>query len=512
MTTLTPAAERSSLFTRFRRFFYAEETPFGLALTRMLLPLPLIATMAHRWAWARELFSTDGATTPLWVAYGRPNALPEVPGTVAVILVTVLIIALATLAIGWCTRASAAIAFTLYTWLTCLDAISTMTKYSVIASHMLLLLALSQCGAVWSVDAWLKRRRERKAGVPIPGNTTPRFAAWPRRLMQLLIGFVYFGAAVTKLHTPAYFSSDQLLAWFMTNVNNANPIGEQLTMFPAMLVLFAYIAVVWEIMFLFLAWRGLARFIMLMMGVSFHIMTTLTLGLYIFPVVCIAAYFAFLNEDDIRWLAIVGRRIKRRFTGVRRRSRQPAQPGRIAAWVDRCPLPAPVGFVVFLALASMAAVEIEYRLDHYGTRRAEGPYALKELDTEFVETRLLAGPTRIRPKDMVWGLKAGTIVIGGHIADAKRTFEHGELMKVQFNVNPPHQDVFVECALHDADDNVIVSRYMPVARENRRPAFQFPISDALVPGEYSLVVKSQAVRVIRHRIEIVASRRGGNAN
>lgn len=511
MQTLSRAADRSSLAARVRSFFYDSEAPYGLALTRMLLPLPLMATMLQRWAWARELFSTDGATTPLWVSYGHPNALPEFSGTVAVILVTVLIIALGTLAVGWCTRASAVICFTLYTYITCLDAVSTMTKYSVIASHMLLLLAISHCGAVWSVDAWLRKRRNRKNNLPIPGNAALRFPAWPRRLMQLMIGFVYFGAAITKMHTPEYFSSDQLAAWFMSNVNNANPVGEYLTLFPAMLVLFAYIAVVWETLFLFLTWRGTARIVMLCMGVGFHVMTTLTLGLYIFPVVCIAAYFAFLNEDDIRVLALIGRRIKRRFTGVVRR-RRPATTGAGSSWIDRCPVPAPVGFALLLGVSSMAAVEAEYQMDPYGQRRAEGPHELKELDTEFVEQRLLAGPTTIRPKDMVWGLKAGTVVVGGHIANPRRTFAHGEKMLVQFNVNPPHKDIWVECSLCDADENVILSQHQPIARETRRPSFPFAITGALEPGDYVLVVKSQNVKVIRHRVRIVASKNAGNAN
>ncbi|GIT28627.1 MAG: hypothetical protein Ct9H300mP1_06730 [Planctomycetaceae bacterium] len=48
------------------------------------------------------------------------------------------------------------------------------------------------------------------------------FPAWPRRLMQLLIGLIYLGAAITKIHTPTFFSGDQLRFWLMTDVNNSN--------------------------------------------------------------------------------------------------------------------------------------------------------------------------------------------------------------------------------------------------------------------------------------------------
>ena len=102
-----------------------------------------------------------------------------------------LVVFLVTTSIGWWTRFSVIGCLVLYTYLNMLDCLSTFTKYSVIASHMLLLLSFSKCGAVWSVDAWLARRRQPAQIEP------PRFPAWPRRLMQLLIGFVYLVAAIT---------------------------------------------------------------------------------------------------------------------------------------------------------------------------------------------------------------------------------------------------------------------------------------------------------------------------
>src|SRR5690606_41945938 len=65
--------------------------------------------------------------------------------------------------LGWRTRLSVSLSFVLYTYLNLLDSVSTITKYSCIASHALLLLSLSNCGAVWSVDHWLKRRRSARS-------------------------------------------------------------------------------------------------------------------------------------------------------------------------------------------------------------------------------------------------------------------------------------------------------------------------------------------------------------
>ena len=58
------------------------------------------------------------------------------------------------------------------------------------------------------------------------------------------------------MHTPAFFSSDQMRQWMITNVNHSNPIGEYLSFYPAALVVSAYVTVLWEVLFVFLAWRG----------------------------------------------------------------------------------------------------------------------------------------------------------------------------------------------------------------------------------------------------------------
>ena len=90
-----------------------------------------------------------------------------------------------------------------YIFLNSLDTIGTMNKYSVIASHLVFLLCFSQCGAVWSLDNWFRRSRLRRAGVSQAIADLPvRFAAWPRRLMQLFVGVVYVGARIHKVQDP----------------------------------------------------------------------------------------------------------------------------------------------------------------------------------------------------------------------------------------------------------------------------------------------------------------------
>ena len=96
------------------------------------------------------------------------------------------------------------------------------------------------------------------------------------------MGVTYLGSAATKMHTPMFFSGDQLRFWMMTNVNSLNPVCEFLSQFPGLIVTMSYVTIVWEILFVFIAWKGTARTIMLTMGVFFHLMTYFTLGLLVF--------------------------------------------------------------------------------------------------------------------------------------------------------------------------------------------------------------------------------------
>ncbi|MCH7989893.1 MAG: HTTM domain-containing protein, partial [Planctomycetes bacterium] len=507
MNSSLPATPASLPKTRFGRFFYNEEVPYGLALVRILLPISLLGAMLPRWPVARELYSTDGATTPLWVTYGYTDMLPEVSGTLAVALFTALIFFLITSTLGWCSRISLIASFFLYTYFNLMDAISTMTKYSVIASHGLLLLSLSQSGSVWSLDSWIHRKRNRNVWPGEPAFLREKFPVWPQRLMQLMIAFVYFGAAITKMKTPAFFSGDQLQTWMISNVNFANPLGEKLAMHPAVLIVFAYVTIVWEVTFIFLVWKKSSRLWMLGIGAMFHVGSVITLGLYIFPAVCISIYFVFLEEQDLQKLASFFRRLKRKcgFAGVR--TTQPAaQPSSARHWGGiKAPAPAVMGVV--LAVVIVSGVELEYRLDPYGIRRPQGPYELKELDAEYVTTKMLVPSPMIRPEDVISFFDTGSTLVGGMLVNKRREFQQGETVTVQCTLNPPHEDMWLECKLQDADGHLIDRVGKIVSREMLRANFYYKLTEALDPGRYYLVLSCAGKEVMRSGIILTPNSR-----
>ncbi|HVW00698.1 MAG TPA: HTTM domain-containing protein, partial [Planctomycetaceae bacterium] len=270
---------------KFEKFFFAEEAPYAIAMTRIYLPLVIVGVMLHRWYYARELYTADGAPAPLADNFGYWNWLPVLPGWAGVALYSLMIFLLFTASIGWYSRCSLAGSAILYAYFGLIDQLSTINKYTVIATHVLLLLSVSDCGAVWSLDSWLARRGKRNTWPGAAPVDVRKSAVWPRRLIQILCGVIYFGAAMTKIHTPSFFSGDQLIYWMMTHFNWSHPVGDLLTQFPSLVVAMCYVTIVWEMTFLFCSWKGWSRVVYVWLGVVFHAMTALTLGLLIFPLV-----------------------------------------------------------------------------------------------------------------------------------------------------------------------------------------------------------------------------------
>ena len=302
------------------------------------------------------------------------------------------------------------------------------------------------------------------------------------------------------MHTFGYFSGDQMAYWMLTNTNFANPVGEWLSLFPAWLVVSSYLVIVWEITFLCLCWRGYGRWLTIGFGYSFHLMTTLLLGLILFPVIYVTLYLALFNEADFQSL---GRRI-------RRWGRQLPSLGRLLDWVRDVrswepPRVTPSGnFAVFgtmTAVIALGAIELERYADVFGERRAEGRYALEPMEPAEYQ-KLLTVDDRIEPSDKVFSFDVGTEMIGDVLMDRRRVFQHRENAIVQCALQPGHEDLFVEVQVRDSDDRIIRRGGVVVARENLRGNVTYTLDESFAPGEYSFVMRIDGREVARKRIHL----------
>src|SRR5688500_13831231 len=94
MSTTIRYEPSARLSERSRDFLYREGIPFSPALVRMVMPLVLIRLMWPRWFHARELYSADGAPSPLSFVYGWGEMLPTFSGEIAVAMNSILLLTL----------------------------------------------------------------------------------------------------------------------------------------------------------------------------------------------------------------------------------------------------------------------------------------------------------------------------------------------------------------------------------------------------------------------------------
>jgi hypothetical protein len=459
-----------------------------------------LGIIVQRWPHARELFSSDGAAAPIAHNYGYFDMLPTPSGTVAVLLASILAFALFTSVIGWCTRASLILSTVLFTYLNMLDSLGSLTKYSAIAVHALFILTLSSCGSVWSVDSIIRRKRMQRGLVPLQ-PIHPASEMWPRRLMQLMVGMVYLGAAFTKIQTPAFFSSDQMRNWFMTNVNHANPFGEWLSAYPGVLVASAYFTILWEMLFVFVVWRRKLTPMMVVIGIGFHVMTYFTLGLIVFPLVCVPLYLAFFEERDFLRAVVFGQRLLQKTGSFAAKLK--SLPEKISDLVpDVSATKSAAAFCGLMMIVCVVGVEVEYQLDPFKTRGAEGPRSLVELDKTKVR-KMLKKSERIREEDKYLSFDIGTDMIGGVLINKRNEFKHGEVLIAQCVLNPPHEDMWIECNLHDGDGVVIDNVGQIIDRNTLRSSYSFSMIDVLSPGDYYLVLQSRGIEITRRKFTLL---------
>jgi len=168
-----------------------------------------------------------------------------------------------------------------------------------VAVYYLAILAFTPCGDAFSFDHWLRLKKPNQ----------PLFAyGFPVFLMQLLMAWVYFSSALVKLRVAGlkYLSADNfpVLAIFhsLDNLHDTNfRLAFWLPQIRSVLPFFVGLVLVWELLFpLAVFWRR-SRWLMLGLGIVFHIATLLLMNIF-FPYQ-LAMYLVFVDWDRVAgWL------------------------------------------------------------------------------------------------------------------------------------------------------------------------------------------------------------------
>jgi len=171
---------------------------------------------------------------------------------------------------------------------------------------ILFCLVWADCGSVWSVDAWLARRK----GDAAAGRAT--YVIAPLRLVRFQVALIYFNTGLWKLMNPYWRDGTAVHYVLESNVYHRFPFD--LPVSAAVVTVMTYGTLIWELSFAGLILFAPTRRIALAIGILLHVGMLLTIEIGPFHLVMLASYLAFLDPHAVPALAA---RLSRRKSGPR---------------------------------------------------------------------------------------------------------------------------------------------------------------------------------------------------
>lgn len=152
-------------------------------------------------------------------------------------------------------------------------------------------------------------------------------------------------------------------------------------------------------------------------------------------------------------------------------------------------------------IVAIGAAEADYRMDLYGSRAEGGALPLKTLDRE-VALAMIKNPRALREKDKFFSFDIGSMLMGGQLANRSTEYTYGDSIIAQCNINPPHEDLWVEVAIEDSEERIIDSAGQYVTRDSLWANFKYQAGSRMSPGDYSLVLKSGGKEIARRHFKL----------
>lgn len=447
------------------QFLFAPESPRPWALMRIVLAATLLWEVLPRWPYAVELYSSAGFSYPAFPsAWFQPESLCPLA---TLILHSTLVGVLVMLLAGWLSRLSSFVAFCLIGWFALLDAAGTMTKYTAISLHLLLLMTFAQPGAVWSIDV-IGRRRCNRA---IPLNSR-----WPGILARLLVASIYLGAAITKIRLPDFATGDLLEFSLLDDAYGGRWLGMWLATKPQLLILGSFATIGFELLFPALVWVPRLRRTMLCLAAAFHLALAAMMHLEIFSPIMLSALCAFLKEED---LTALGQCLRRVFP---KKPPQRALTYRgFSAWIHS----ALYGGGLLLIVLSLSWSQ--YQADHYGVfqRRIEPHYPV--IDTATAQVMIDAFEPEAR--DYFHRIEIGSRLGYRRIYGERNTFRPGQVVYVLARLLQPHPgwEMRWELVPPDGDESIVSSAFtqtQEVDASHSYASIGFQLQDEFPEGRY----------------------------
>ncbi len=290
----------SNLIESWNRFWFEQRDCFTLCVMRILVGLMLIYTHL---VWSKELltFFTDQGVLPSeytlalhgnsWFGWSHffwfdsPTVLWTIHGVALLVFVM--------FTLGLLTRVTGILSF-LFIVSYANRAAGALFGLDQMNAYLTMYLALAPCGASWSLDSWIRRRRGLAA--------QPQISTWANvatRLLQVHLCIIYFFAGTGKLLGPAWWSGDAI--WMSFASYDYQSIDMTwMVHYPLMMNAISLYTLFWEVSYAYLIWPKLTRPLMIGTAILVHAGIGLSMGMITFGYIMIVANFAFFGPQALR--------------------------------------------------------------------------------------------------------------------------------------------------------------------------------------------------------------------
>ncbi len=195
-----------NMLSRFERWWCRDAPPHVLAIFRVVFGSFLLLYWGLKFPYIPMLFSRAGVVLPLYDAGLLGRLLVPPPVGVAWALFMLLILALACLTLGLCTRASALIAALLSIYYGFLSLHLFGTSFDRLFIFFLIVLSCSGADRAFSFAVW------RRHGSVFAWEPT---SVLPQRILAMQISATYLGVGWQKLWLPDWQSGEVLARGFV---------------------------------------------------------------------------------------------------------------------------------------------------------------------------------------------------------------------------------------------------------------------------------------------------------
>lgn len=180
-------------------------------------------------------------------------------------------------------------------------------------------LMLTPCGAIWSVDAWLRKRREDRLchesqESPPPTDQPNAITKWllpsarasvaaniGTRLLQLHLCIIYLFGGVSKMRGEMWWDGTAL--WFaVSNYEYQSLDMTWIASYPIAFAALTHLTIVWETFYCALVWPKLTRPFVIATAFAVHGGIALALGMITFGTTMIIANCIFIPPRFFQWL------------------------------------------------------------------------------------------------------------------------------------------------------------------------------------------------------------------